>query len=323
MKSIHSILLFLIALVTISNAAGWEGTAAIAVVTSAAMLGLIYMIGFGFGINELVLTSKEEAYQLVVVMVLIGGFVLLQTGGDAILSAIGENEGIQQTSVTMTSSMITELSSMFMSLANLETQIAVEGSRSLTCSILSVGYTISGCGGYTMVAPALSGVETTVGLAIAELSSIAKLMEIGINNSFAILLPIGIIFRTFKLTRGAGGLIIAVAISLYFILPLSMITMWKVADQFKNAPEGASYTGTAPSISVSSCVPADSGEGNSEKSTGILHQLVAAMPFYLFPTFIYGIITPAIALLITVTGIRVISSMAGADVDVSALSRVI
>jgi len=340
-----SILFVLLCLFGLSHAAGWEGLAAIAVVTSAAMLAILYMIGMGFGINELMLTSKEEAYQLIVVIALIGGLIIMQTGGDAVLGVIGEGEGIQQTSLGMTSNMISSLGSVFSNLASAESSVAVEGSKSLACSILAVGHSISGCGGYSMVSPALSSVETTVGVAIAELSSIYKLMDIGIANSFALLLPIGILFRTFKLTRGAGGMIIAVAIALYFVLPISMISLYKIADQYKNSDDGKAYTGALPMIGVQECKAGQTADlssseeamsnnlagvlipnieaSNSAKAISVLNQATVAMPFYLFPALIYGIITPAIALLITVASIRAVSSMAGAEVDVSALARVI
>lgn len=340
-----SILFILLCLFGLSHAAGWEGLAAIAVVTSAGMLAILYMIGMGFGINELMLTSKEEAYQLVVVIGLIGGLIIMQTGGDAVLSVIGEGEGIQQTALTLTGNMISSLATVFSNLSDAESRIAVEGSKSLACSILAVGHTISGCGGYSMVSPALSSVETTVGIAIAESSSIYRLMDIGIANSFAILLPIGILFRTFKLTRGAGGMIIAVAIALYFVLPLSMISMIKLADQYKNSDDGKAYAGALPVIGVQECKAGQTSDlssaeeamsnnlagalipnieaSNSAKAISVLNQAAVATPFYLFPALIYGIIAPAIALLITVASIRAISSLAGAEVDVSALARVI
>jgi len=332
-------LLMMLALIPLSHATdmGWMGVAGIAVITSAAMLGIVYMIGFGFSIHELTTLSKDEAYQLAAVIALIGGLTLIQTGGDAILGAFGDGAGIQQSAMTQTSTMTGTLSSIFGSLGDIERRVSLEGSKSLTCSILAVGYTISGCGGYTLISPAIATVEATVGLAIAELSAIGKLMEIGFNNSFTILLPIGIIFRTFKITRGAGGLIIAVAIAFYFVLPLAMISMWKISDTFKDP----AYTGTLPGILISSCDAAQtddlSGEDldnmlfgdlpstdtNPGKAINVLAQLRGVIPFYLFPALIYGIITPAIALLIMVASIRVIAGIAGADVDVSVLSRVI
>ncbi len=330
-------ILAVLTLTTMSHAAGWQGLAGIAVITSACMLALIYMIGFGFGINELMMTSKEEAYQLVVVMALIGGFVLIETGGDALFGAIiGQGTGMQMMATSMTASKIAVLGGIFGNIADAESRIAKQGTMTLNCNILGVGQVVSGCGGYSMVSPALSGVEATVGLAIAELSSLTRLMGIGMANSFSLLLPIGIIFRTFKLTRGAGGLIIGVAVALYFVLPLSMISMWQIADQFKDTR----YVGTAPYIEVPDCEPAQTSDvssseeggvaqgmgfpsSNAGKAMGIFMRVIDAVPFYLFPALIYGIITPAIALLITVASIRVLSALGGAEVDVSVLSRVI
>ncbi len=309
--------------------AQWESVAAISVITSAAMLGLLYMIGFGFGIHELILSSKEEAYQLVVVIAMIGGLIIVQTGGDAIFGAMaGYSTTIQDTAKSDADAMITNLASEFGVLATLENDVAYQGSRSLSCTLFTVGHTISGCGGYSMVSPAISGVEATVGLGIAELSSLSRLMMIGKEYSFLLLLPVGIILRTFKITRGAGGLIIALAIALYFVLPLMIITMFGIADQFKNSSAGASYKAGLPSMNVIECVPQDTDDGTGEgtnpgRAMNILDQMIAATPQYIFAPLIYGIITPAIALLGTIASLRALASISGADIDVSALSKVI
>ena len=55
----------------------------------------------------------------------------------------------------------------------------------------------------------------------------------------------------------------------------------------------------------------------------ILDQMIAATPQYIFAPLIYGIITPAIALLGTIASLRALASISGADIDVSALSKVI
>lgn len=45
------------------------------------------------------------------------------------------------------------------------------------------------------------------------------------NNMLSVFLPLGIILRIFPITRGVGGLLIAIAIGFYFVFPLSFVML--------------------------------------------------------------------------------------------------
>jgi len=326
MKALTAILL--IFLMPMAFAAGWEGTAAAAIMASAGFIGVLYMAGMGFGVNELQIIAKEEYYQLFATAILIA----LLFGSSSIMDGISDafSDGtsptlqahglavIDKTLNTGPDSMI----QIYNNITELDTQVASEGSKTLSCSILQIGYTVSACGGYSMVNTPLSMAGGITGFAIGELYSMRRLILISTQFAMNLLLPIGILLRTFKLTRGAGGFLMATAVSMYILLPAGMVFNDMLAETFLAEAGSSAYTGGI-ATSVPECDP-DAVIFDSESgATSLLDSLLVDLRKVVFSVLVRGTLGPVMSLMIMAAGIRALSSLGGAEVDVSALGRLV
>ena len=84
---IYKKLVLLLLLVPLAFA-GWESLAAVAIVTSAIMLGVLYAVGMGFGVNELQLMAKEELFQLIALMIM----MVVLVGANGLLNSLSSNQ---------------------------------------------------------------------------------------------------------------------------------------------------------------------------------------------------------------------------------------
>ncbi|NYZ74156.1 hypothetical protein H0O00_03360 [Candidatus Micrarchaeota archaeon] len=348
-------LMVLLLLVPLAFAA-WQSVAAMAMATSAILLAGIYIIGFGLSISELQILAKEEFFQLIALMVMIAAL----WGGDGILNSVSTNMAfagdagtMQNASVIILADWRANVSSALGGLAAMDQSISIEASKGGQCNIFGIGYSVSGCGGYSMLAAPLSMAGGIVGFAIAEIASMERLVQISMNYALNFILPLGILLRTFKMTRGAGGFMIALAVSMHIMLPAgiifnSMLAETFLADQATLAEEGKTpeYPPVPAEATIMECTGMDTGViGDSEgistavKTYGLAASVDTstnegkavtsylnmrnALRSYLYAMLIEATMGPILALLLMVASLRALTSIAGAEVDVSAVSRFI
>ncbi len=320
-------LLFLMA-VPLSFAA-WQTTAAMAIMISAGFLGVLFMVGMGLGINELQITAKEEFFQLIALMIM----MVLLVGGDSVINSISENPDLTGGAPTLQAAAIQSVdttlggvTALMSSIAGTDRAAAQEGSKASQCSILGMGYSVSGCGSYTMLATPLSMAGGITGFAVGELYTIKRLIQLSVGFAFPFLLPLGIVLRTFKFTRGAGGLLIALAISLHIMLPLGIIFNDMLGATFLDPPGTVNdalatpYTGSPGSVDLD-CNPGDTGDDNLDNAVNGYRTLRSNIRKYLYTMLVQATLGPVLALLMMATSLRVLTSIMGAEVDVNVISR--
>lgn len=308
--------------------AGWEATAALAIVTAATILAILYAIGFGFDINELKIMAKEEFFQLIALMVMMVVFYGSSSVlNDSLLDAISQNTGFAQSTDTIqdeASSILEEwrddTNDILNTIMSLDMKASVESSKADQCSLFGMGYSVSACGSFAMLNPPLSMAGGIVGFSLAEVNGMHRFIEISKAYALTILMPVGILLRTFKITRGAGGFFIALAISLHIMLPLGIIFNEMLAKTFENT-NPADYIG--PPLPVGLISTCDAGDPGSNEGTvrddydglreGIRSQLGVVL--------LRSTLGPVIGLLIMMASLRGLSSIMGAEVDVSSIAR--
>lgn len=314
--------------------AAWESTAAIAIVLSATLVGILYAVGFGFGVNELQLTAKEEFFQLIAMMVMMVTLV----GANGLIDSISRNDAFAQGSNTMqeaagaiVDSNKAALVGVFDTLSAFDMKVSKEASKAAQCSFMGIGYSISGCGGFSMLSTPLSMGGGIAGFAIGELSAMRKLLDISSAYALNFILPLGILMRTFKVTRGAGGFLIALAISMHILLPAGIIFNEMLGVTFKNdAAAWADYSAGA-TASIPDCNAADVSSGyvglgeemtdNEKAAIDGYNSLRTDIRAYIYEALIRATLGPVLSLLMMMAGIRAIASIAGADVDISPIAR--
>lgn len=127
-------------------------------------------------------------------------------------------------------------------------------------------------------------------------------------------LPIGIVLRTFPPTRGAGGLMMAVALGFYFVFPMSYVFIYASAPDSgglcldikdETVPTSdACYTNLADIYVQRGIVKTNQGA-----MEGLAEKISAAAAGFLFHALFY----PLVCLIVTFTFIRQVSAILGAD----------
>ncbi len=322
-------LLLLLFLIPLAFAA-WQSVAMMAMGVSVAILAIIFMVGTGFSIQEMQIMAKDEFFQLLVLGLLMVGLVAT----DGLLNAISSNpaflEGgastMQQSAMNITNTNIDEMNSILTNVRNLDKTASLEGSKAGQCNIMGMGYSVSGCGSYSMLATPISMSGGIIGFTMGELSAVQRLIHISNEYALVLLLPLGIVLRTIKLTRGAGGLLIALGISLHMMLPAGIIFTEMLAATFIASPDYSDYSG-GTSITIDECNPSNAVSqtggltDNEETVIDAYHQMKMAIRGWLVSALVKATLGPVVALLLMVTSIKALTSVAGAEVDVSAISR--
>jgi len=338
-----ALLLLLIVPLAFAAPLTWETTAALAVAASTGLLAIAYMIGMGFGINELQLMAKEEFYQLIAMMVMIAVFF----GANNLIDGFSTNPvftagaptsacgttltaatTLQQAAINSLSASICGLKSAFDDIAKFDMKSSIAASEATQCTVMGVGYSMSACGGFSMLATPLSMAGGIAGFALGELSAMKKLIEISVAFALPVLLPLGIILRTFKLTRGAGGLLIALAISMHIMLPAGVIFNDMLGAQFTSPPQNvAGYTApyAQSGFYQADQVKCDAADisGSEDAAVSAYNGMEGDVKKYMYAAMIQGTLGPVISLLMFAASVRVLTALGGAEIDVSAITRFI
>jgi hypothetical protein len=343
-------LLLLLMLVPLAFAAAppWQATATLAVGVAVALLAVLYVVGTGFGINELQMMAKEEFFQLIAMALMLAVFV----GTNSLIDGISTNAlftdcaksgGCDNLSDAATYSLDQSIGAMrtkFESIASFDLATSAQASKASQCTVLEVGYSVSACGGYMLFSTPLSMAGGIAGFALGELYAMKKLIEISSTYSLTFLL----------------------AISMHIMLPAGVIFNDILGATFKSCPPDA--TGNIPATcteltdltgqyttptnnQVVECDPAalkpnifssvvtavtTGGLGNigtlingngEDKAVATYIGLRQNIRGYLYAILVQATLGPVISLLMFAASLRALTSLAGAEVDVSAISRFI
>ncbi|NYZ77530.1 hypothetical protein H0O02_04435 [Candidatus Micrarchaeota archaeon] len=132
-------------------------------------------------------------------------------------------------------------------------------------------------------------------------------------NMLNIFLPLGLLLRSFKFTRGVGALFMSVAIGLYFIFPVVFVLLDPgfVAMPLPESPPPTPQQYCYPTMSFATTI--FSTMQTSGAATGMSALSMANLASDLSKTYVSLIIHPLVSLFITLVFIRYIASVLGGD----------
>ena len=318
-------LLLLLFMISLSFAApAWHEAVAVAIFASILLLLVIYMLAFGFGIDSLKATTKEEFYQLIITVVLVVVLFSLDEITNSLspfFSGEAVPQSIQDVALNRLDTVSGNMSSIYTNLYDFSFNVAHQSSKSFYCNLLSVGVSISPCAAYGMVLPPVSLAVQAVSLAIAELQALSLLLELGVRYSFVVFLPLGLLLRSLHFTRGAGGLFIALGISLYLILPLSILFLDDLSNYF--IAKNVEYSTLKKLNTGTRCDERSVKEENYTNPQSIFSGLQDNVDVYLFFVFVKATFLTIISLLIVLTSLKWLTAAGGATVDITPLMRLV
>lgn len=225
------------------NASGLTGLgivsiAALIMLVMAAIIGLLYAIGYAFGISNLVRFSKAEIGEIILTLVVVAVFAgfILGTNGLANIGFSGSNNIFQADCTYMARSSVDVIGALFSYFY--PTNAALSGITNI----------------YWVAEPWMQGVsfkpftgysyDMAVIKVLNEFTSALAVMLVGITvflgivyALFPLFLYLGVVLRTIPVTRPAGGGFLGFFIGFYLIFPTILFFMLSLPPAIGTPPQ--------------------------------------------------------------------------------------
>jgi hypothetical protein len=270
------------------------------------------MVSVIFDLRGLRNWAKSEFYQALASAVIVAGlaslcFIMFDVGITAI---IGANKDPFQLSQQYIDGVLTDLSSIYVS--TYDTNFNYEILPTFSFYINAAAFSIKPFFWLTPIVITPNHLVTQLVTFVTITASFQKaLIFFFINTGFAVFLPLGIILRTFPFTRGAGGLLIALAIGFFIVYP-TMFTYVSLMSEAKPKIEDITGGNTFGGLDLDQF---SAGAIDFENATEPeVAQKVDFIFGWLGPTAIKIFYYPVVVFMVTITFIRTISPLLGADV---------
>ncbi|VVB57742.1 Uncharacterised protein [uncultured archaeon] len=228
-------------------------------------------------------------------------------------------------------------------------------SVSAFCNLMGTGLTVAGCSAYGVMRGPSGQLINAVGFGLMELKAQQILLALAQNYALALLLPLGLLLRSLHFTRKAGGTLIALALSIYLILPISILLAQSLVDGFLSLPTynhlGVLTSSTYPSVkfdynalaaggSITGAIECDPTDPDEQHLVDKVNGLLAPMDAQgnavmagslesgsslaervMFMVIVRTLMMGALALTMTITAVRVLGKMFGAEIEVWSIAR--
>lgn len=221
------------------------------------------------------------------------------------------------------SSILSQSTSLIIGLLSLNTIIGLLAS--LKISILAVSFSLS-----QVMSPILTEIQffvkalTTVSISVLVQSSILSAIA---ASSITVILPAGLILRTFYPTRKVGGFLISAVLGLYVVLPLTYVLNAAIASSYSSSLSNSTIVSLSASASslnsyvvqaASSLNPSNSIVSDmssylstiSSQISGFAEQMMDYVSYFIMAAFIL----PAFSLVITLISIKELSAILGSEI---------
>jgi hypothetical protein len=296
---------------------------------------LLDMLARAFSLKELSMFVKAEYAQIAVTFLIIGLAFTLQTTGDSIsktvvqsiASATGGPLDDQINSYTgtewenVTSSMVGRAylrdtviencqKPWYMSMLDIET--IVEPLSSFQFEIINFEAIAGGYAFGGLASAARYIANGIVQLAVFEYAQY-YLLTIAQYTMIPIFLPLGLLLRSFPLTRGAGGLMVAIALGFGYVFPMTYLLSIAMMPSL-------GYACNAVNLNLAEESPCFQNQGEIgsyilevRAKTGSINQTIDDARDEISILYLQAFIYPLVSLIVTFTFIRQTGSLFGAD----------
>ncbi len=310
----------------------WQVLSALGILVSWFVVSLAYMVGSFLDNIGLMARAKSEVWEIITTTLILGSVIVIVTGACTFPASYMNPQAKGNLFDTATNYLLWVRNNTMAVLGDL---MVMNSAISMLLSVM-MGFTIFGIGVSGQPFAGLQPLMNIMNLFIngAMICLIATVAQITIlkfieAGAFNILLPAGIVCRSFPFTRQFGGSLIAIAIGLFIFYPL-MLVIDDAAVGTKSinpAVTGINYgiINTIKSHIVSL------GPNLLFGPIGIFRTLLDIIIIYFVEEPIVGLgvvglsafILPAINAVVFVAVVRELSKVLGQEVDVTSLSRVI
>ena len=311
---------------------------AMALIIAIAVIALAYMASYVFSLPQIRAIVQDELLQViatgVVALSLLGvqaamdgyGVRMLAGSNAAVTCSDWNNPSTCSTRLIPAAqntleSLAANASSMMDGLAGPDgasRALGQEASKGVFCNFLGVGFTLVNCSQLNAFRGSLTIASFAAMSALADIYAQQFLLSLIYYSGFAFILPLGLFMRCFKVSRRAGGALIAIGFGFYTVFPAVIVAT-------ENLLHGSNPSTPQGVPKVDKCDPKDTDAGATLSQ--FVNYGTELTSFDLAYNLTYFVLVRVIFmsilnLIITLGFIRAFAHIIGSDIDVSALARI-
>ncbi len=319
--------------------------------------GIAIGLGFAFNNNKLKEFGKEELFQSVINGALVGGFVVLFLPSGLITSIVNAITLSNSTSISCQGfmsqnyaicfaynylsgsgytlngvyhgSINSQSINLMLGFLTVNTILGIVSGLSISLPIVSISFS-------SVIGPLLSQAQffvkafTTISISALVQSSLLIFIA---TSAITVILPAGLILRTFYPTRKVGGFLIAASIGLYVILPMSYVLNANIIGAYNTNVDNSTINQISSSAST---VKGQILSSNSKTQTSFINSIIDTLGSIasMFSSIVNSVISliayfivaafilPSFSIVLTIISIKELSSILGAEVSFGLFDRV-
>ncbi|VVB99920.1 Uncharacterised protein [uncultured archaeon] len=293
-----------------------------------ALIALAYMASYVFSMPHWRPIIQDELLQVMVTAAVAVLLLSLQAGIDSELSAVLAGTGntapltmmqaAQNTLSETGSGLGARANAVLGNLAAASTDLGRESSKSIFCNFMGVGFTLANCSPLNAYRGGLTVSAFTTTVAITDLYAQQFLLSLAANYAFNLLIPLGLFLRCFKVSRQAGGSLIAIGFGFYTVFPTVVVATESMLHGSRPAaPQAIPSPGTCDATETDVAVSLAQFRAYGNSLTNF--DLTESTAYFVLVRVIFMSI---LNLIITLGFIRTFAHVIGSEIDVSALARI-
>lgn len=213
----------------------WVNIAILAMLTMFFAVGIIYMVGTGFGMPALVAWCKNEVFQVSATALMLFLMIFAITGVDGATRGLVGSEALTFYDVQPSDFALMKVAQGHMQCQSefiwstynyvivATAPLAIIYSSTIHIRPLRMGFSIQPA---KFIQPIMDNVHigtTLLGSGAWASKLIWMLLMFAQDTMFAIFLPLGVVLRSLPFTRAIGGTLIAIALAFYVALPAAVM----------------------------------------------------------------------------------------------------
>ena len=292
-----------------------------------AVVAIAYMASYAFNTPALRAVLQDELVQILatgaVALTLVGTQMVVDEYATAALNAGSATpsaniEGAMGAAAEKAHVLENEASSRLTNMLDVSKTLGQEASKGVFCNFMGVGFSLNNCSPFNAYRGSLTAAAFANTVALSDSYAQGFIFSLARAYAFSIIIPLGLLFRCFKATRGAGGALIAIGFGFYTVYPVVTLAT-------DNLLVGSSAPPSSVIPTVGSCNPKDPSVANAlSEFTDYGSQLTDYNLIYgiAYQVMVRVIFLSILNLIITLTFIRTFAHMIGSEIDVSSLARV-
>lgn len=333
--------------------AGWQGLALIALVISYLIVSLYYMIGKMISSPVVEAKAKNEFYQTFMTTIMAAflvGMVPVLCAFNLNDVGIGMDGNLFDVAEFYVTWVVHKSMLVLSQVINWNHIVSIASSLGMGQTVYGVSITNSPLSGLGALSNVVNIIMSSTMIAVLAAFAQLVVLKFIYAGMFNILLPVGIICRSFSFTREFGGALIAIAVGFFLFYPLLLNVDYFIMGQPTEMPEdAASLSGAMDAeelagdlVTIGLAVVAEVGLSfgpaavASAVSGMVLHLALAivivnrVVEVYIelvtsgVATIFYSaFLLPALNGIVLVSTVRDLSRLLGVETDISTLTRMI